>query len=84
MAKTQVNCAGSQRLVGPRAALPPQAQRLPFEQVRAVLQRRQHARLRRHGRVAGEQPRLQLVDVVARLEAVAQHQRAARRGRAGS
>src|ERR1043165_10037168 len=50
------------------APLPPQAKRLSFEQVRARMQRRQYARLRRRGWIAGEQTRFQLVDVVHRLE----------------
>src|SRR5262245_27489291 len=56
----------------PRRALPPQAQRLPFEQVRAVPQRGDDAGLGGNGRVAGVEPGLQRVDVVARLQAVAQ------------
>ncbi len=58
------------------AALAPQAQSLPFQEVRTVLERREHSRLGRHGRVTRHQPRFELIHVVRRLQPIAQHQRA--------
>ena len=56
---------------GPRRSLPPQAECLPLEQVRAVLQRREDSGLGRNDGVTGKQAGFELVDVVARLEAIA-------------
>src|SRR5262249_39683929 len=58
-----------------RAALPPQAEGLPLQQVRTVVERRQGPRLRRERRIARNEARLHFVDVVPRFETVAQHQR---------
>src|SRR6185437_7361669 len=59
---------------GPRTALSPQTQRLSLKKMRTMLERGQDARLRRHGRITGNQPRLELINVVPRLEAIAQHE----------
>ena len=63
-----------------RRSLPPEAERLPFKQMRAMLEGSQDARLGRNDGVTGEQPRLQLIDVVAGFEPVRQYQRPGQTG----
>src|SRR5687767_14607919 len=60
----------------PRAPLAPQAQRLALEHVRTGFERRHHPSLRRRDRISAQQTRLQLVDVVRRLETIREREAA--------
>src|SRR5262249_22131057 len=64
-----------------RAPLPPETEGLTFKQVRTVLERRQDSNLRWHGGITGDQPGLHLINVVARLELIAQDQAGADSGK---